>query len=140
MIAGGCLCGAVRYQAEGDPRYAVLCHCRDCQRSSGTGHVPVMGMPKSSFMVRGTTTSYEVSHSNGRRSIRHFCPTCGSLLFGTTEIAPEAVSIYVGTLDDPSLFRPEAVMFKRDRHDWDVTAMALPEFETTLPAANDDPG
>jgi hypothetical protein len=134
MIAGGCLCGAVRYEVAGDSLYAVLCHCRDCQRSSGTGHVPVMGMPKSSFTVRGATLSYAVSHDGGRSSIRHFCPKCGSLLFGTTEIAPEAVSIYVGTLDDPSVFRPQAVMFKRDRHDWDVTAMALPEFETVPPA------
>jgi len=140
MIAGGCLCGAVRYQAEGQALYAVFCHCRDCQRSSGTGHVPVMGMPKSAFTVRGETKSYAVRHTSGRSSIRHFCPTCGSLLFGTTEIAPEAVSVYAGTLDDPSLFRPAAVMFKRDRHEWDVTAMALPEFETTPPPATDDGG
>jgi len=135
VIAGGCLCGAVRYEAAGDPLYAVLCHCRDCQRASGTGHVPVMGMPKASFAVRGETTIYAVRHVSGRSSIRHFCPRCGSLLFGTTEIAPEAVSVYVGTLDKPSIFRPEAAMFTRDRHDWDVTAMELPEFATVPPTA-----
>jgi hypothetical protein len=137
VITGGCLCGAVRYQVVGIPLFAVLCHCRDCQRASGTGHVPVMGMPKSSFTVQGETKSYAVRHTSGRSSIRHFCPTCGSLLFGTAEVAPEAVSIYIGTLDEPSVFKPEAVMFKRDRHDWDVTAWALPEFETMPPAATD---
>src|SRR5579862_5779019 len=135
MITGGCLCGTVRYEAEGNPLFAVLCHCRDCQRASGTGHVPVMGMPKSSFTAQGETRTYAVRHASGRSSIRHFCPTCGSLLFGTTEILPEAVSIYVGTLDDPSVFQPEAVMFKRDRHDWDVTAKALLEFDTLPPGA-----
>jgi hypothetical protein len=130
MVTGGCLCEAVRYQAAGDPVYAVLCHCRDCQRASGSGHVPVMGVPKSSFAVEGETKLYVVRHANGRSSTRHFCPTCGSLLFGTTEIAPEAVSIYVGTLDDPSVFQPEAVMFRRDRYAWDVGAEALTEFET----------
>ncbi len=94
-----------------------------------------MGMPKSLFTVLGETKSYAVRHASGRSSIRHFCPTCGSLLFGTTEIGPEAVSIYVGTLDEPSVFAPEAVMFKRDRHDWDVTAGALAEFETMPPAS-----
>ena len=90
-------------------------------------------MPKAAFSALGETKSFTVRHGNGRSSIRHFCPTCGSLLFGTTEIAPEAVSIYVGTLDDPSLFRPEAVMFTRNRYAWDVIAMALPEFDTTPP-------
>jgi hypothetical protein len=89
-----------------------------------------MGMPKSSFTVRGETKSYAVRGTSGRSSIRHFCPTCGSLLFGTPEGAAEAVSIYVGTLDEPSAFEPEAVVFTRDRHDWDKAAKALPEFET----------
>ncbi len=137
MITGGCLCGAVRYQAAGNPLWAVLCHCRDCQRLSGTGHVPVMGMSKSSFTASGETRSYTVRGTSGGRATRHFCPTCGSLLFGTTEVAPDAVSIYVGTLDEPSVFQPEAVLFKRDRHGWDVVAGALAEFETMPPAAAD---
>jgi hypothetical protein len=54
-----------------------------------------------------------------------------------SEIAPDAVSIYVGTLDDPSIFKPDTVMFKRDRHAWDVTALSLEEFETMpSPPAN----
>jgi hypothetical protein len=136
MITGRCSCGAVRYQVEGDPVYAVLCHCRDCQRASGTGHVPVMGMPKATFAVQGETKSYAVRGTSGLSAIRYFCPTCGSLLFGMTEVAPEAVSIYVGTLDDPSTFQPEAVMFTRNRHDWDVTTKALMEFETMPPRSN----
>jgi hypothetical protein len=137
MITGRCLCGAVRYQVDGTPLYGVLCHCRDCQHASGTGHVPVMGMPKSSFSYQGETKSYVIRHDNGRSSIRHFCPICGSLLFGMTEIAPEAVSIYVGTLDDPSIFRPEAAMFTRNRHDWDITAGTLQEFEAMPPVASE---
>jgi hypothetical protein len=137
MITGGCLCGAVRYEAAGNPLFAVLCHCRDCQRASGTGHVPVMGMPKSSFSVRGETKTYTVRATSGLSSIRHFCPTCGSLLYGTSGMAPDAVSIYVGTLDAPSVFQPNAVLFARDRHHWDVMAGALPEFETMPPGATD---
>ena len=135
MITGACLCGAVRYQVAGSPQWAVLCHCRDCQRASGTGHVPVMGMAKSSFTVRGETRSYAVRGSSGLSTCRHFCTTCGSLLFGTSEVAPDAVSIYVGTLDDPSVFAPDTVLFKRDRHRWDTGASALVEFETMPPGA-----
>ncbi|MGH7779287.1 MAG: GFA family protein [Candidatus Binataceae bacterium] len=134
MITGGCLCGAVRYEAERKPLFAVLCHCRDCQRASGSGHVPVMGVPKSSFKVSGQTNSYALPGGSGLKSIRHFCPTCGSLLFGTPEAAPDAVSIYVGSLDDLSVFQPEAVIFKRSRQSWDQTLGSLPEFDA-LPAA-----
>jgi hypothetical protein len=129
-ITGGCLCGAVRYEARGEPLFAVYCHCRDCQRASGSGHVPVMGVPKELFTASGATTSYTAAAMNGRKSVRHFCPTCGSLLFGTSDAAPDAVSVYVGTLDDSSLFQPTAVMFTRDRADWDATAGDLPEFHT----------
>jgi hypothetical protein len=96
-----------------------------------------MGMSKSSFTVRGETRSHAVCGTSGLSAIRHFCPTCGSLLFGTSEVAPNAVSIYVGTLDEPSVFQPEAVLFKRNRYGWDVMVGALPEFETMPPAATD---
>jgi hypothetical protein len=136
-MTGGCLCGAVRYEAQGKALWAVHCHCRDCQRASGTGHVPVLGMPKSFFKVTGETTSYAIKGTSGLKSIRHFCPTCGSLLFGTPEAASEAVSIYVGTLDDPSVFRPEAILFRRNRLEWDKIEGGLPEFDT-LPAPPPD--
>jgi hypothetical protein len=96
-----------------------------------------MGMPKSSFAVRGETKGYAISGGSGKTSTRHFCPTCGSLLFGIADVAPEAVSIYVGTLDDPSVFKPNAAIFKRDRHNWDITAGPLAEFETLPPDASD---
>jgi hypothetical protein len=93
-----------------------------------------MGVAKSSFTVEGETKGYAVRHASGRTSVRYFCPACGSLLYGTAENAPDAISIYIGTLDDPSVFRPDAVMFKRDRHAWDITTGPLTEFDT-MPSA-----
>jgi len=130
IMTGGCLCGAVRYEAQGKPLFAVHCHCRDCQRASGTGHVPVMGMPKSLFKLTGKTRSYTVQGTSGLGTTRHFCPTCGSLLFGTPDMAPDTVTVYVGTLDDPSVFQPEAILFARSRLAWDELVGSLPEFDT----------
>ena len=133
MITGGCLCGTVRYEAGGEPMFALNCHCRDCQRASGTGHVPIMGVPKPLFKVTGKTRSYAAVGNSGLQAIRHFCPVCGSLLFGTPEVAPHVVTIYVGSLDNPVVFEPEFVQFTRSRPDWDRIAAELPEFDTVPP-------
>lgn len=128
MITGGCLCGRVRYQAGGEPLFGVHCHCRDCQRASGTGHVPVMGVAKATFAVTGAPKQYANTGGSGENAVRNFCPDCGSLLFGTPEVAPDLVTIYAGSLDDPALFKPQAAQFTRWRHDWDVCSGDLAAF------------
>ena len=127
MISGGCLCGRVRYQAQGEPLFSVLCHCRDCQRASGTGHAPVIGFRKSAFSLTGETRSYAVTGGSGKLAVRHFCPHCGSMLFGMPEIAPDLVTIYIGSLDQPREFRPDYVQFRRDRRDWDQLEFDVPQ-------------
>ena len=134
MITGGCLGGRVRYTAEGPALFGVLCHCRDCQRASGAGHVPVVGVSKADFSGTGDPKSYASIGGSGRTSVRAFCPDCGSLLFGTLKLAPDMVTIYVGSLDEPSVFVPDASMFARSRHEWDIGAKALPEFPEAPPS------
>ena len=130
MITGGCLCGAVRYESDGIALFSVLCHCRDCQRSSGSGHVPVMGVSKAMFRVAGETRGHAIIGGSQLKTTRHFCPTCGSLLFGTPEVIPDMVSIYVGSLDDPSIFQPECSLFTCNRYQWDTSGAQLPSYET----------
>src|SRR5215475_6706498 len=129
MITGGCLCGAVRYQTDGQPVVGLRCYCRDCQRASGSAGLPVMVVNKKQFSVTGKTGISAVTGGSGRKAIRHFCPDCGSLLFGTPEVAPEIVTVYVGSLDDPSVFKPAFAQFTRDRPAWDQLR-DVPEFET----------
>lgn len=131
MMTGGCACGRVRYEADGEPLFAVLCHCRDCQRASGTGHVPVMGVGRAGFRVRGEPRSFTARGGSGKAAIRHFCPDCGSLLFGTPEVAADVVTIYVGSLDDPSRFAPAYAQFTRDRWAWDEPGARIAEHATT---------
>lgn len=130
MIVGGCLCGRVRYESEGTPLFSVICHCRDCQKASGTGGVPVMGVPKATFRVTGQPANFAMAGGSSKQAIRHFCPDCGSLLFGTPEVIPDMVTIYAGSLDDPDLFRPQHTMFTRDRPCWARIDAAIPEYET----------
>lgn len=134
MLTGGCLCGAVRYESDGIALFSVLCHCRDCQRSSGSGHVPVMGVSKATFRVTGKTLAYTMVGGSQLKTTRHFCATCGSLLFGMPDVTPEMVSVYVGSLDDPNAFHPECAIFTRDRGQWDTSGIHLPGYETLPPA------
>jgi hypothetical protein len=89
-----------------------------------------MGVLKSTFRVTGETRSYGVLGASQKQAIRHFCPTCGSSLFGTPEIAPDIVTIYVGSLDDPNIFKPGYAQFTRHRMVWDKIDARLPEHET----------
>ena len=64
VLKGGCLCGAVRYEAVGEPLYSGFCYCEDCRKASGAGAVPFMGYSKDSFQLSGETAdSDEAGHA-----------------------------------------------------------------------------
>ena len=113
--SGGCLCGAVRYQIDGDPIFSGHCHCIDCQK------------------VTGETTTYAVTADSGQPYIRHFCPKCGSVVFGEPTSMAGVNTVPAGTLDDTSLFVPEMVVYTKSRPAWDHIDSGLPEFETMPP-------
>lgn len=127
---GGCLCGAVRYEARGEPLYAGLCFCRDCQRASGSGFVPFMGFPASAFRVTGETRRFVCASARGGEAVRNACPRCSSLIFGGIVGQDVQHTVYAGTLDDPSSFRPAIGIFDRDRPAWALAPEGLTLFET----------
>lgn len=130
-MTGGCLCGQVRYETDAAPAWTAICYCRDCQRASGSGYVPVMGVRRGAMRITGETKSYEVRAARGGPSTRHFCPTCGSLIFGGVEGPQDGtMSVYVGTLDDPSAWSPQIAIFTRSRMPWDCAVAGATEFET----------
>ena len=135
MMTGGCLCGAVRYEVAAEPVYIGHCHCRSCQRASGAGHATYVGVPRAALTVRGETRFYALTGGSGRQALRHFCPVCGSQLFGTGEMDPGTATLYAGSLDDPSAIRPDAAINVRSRQPWDRVAGGLPEFDGMPPGA-----
>jgi len=132
MFTGQCLCGAVKYQSPGPALFAVICHCRDCQRASGSSGVPVLGVPKESFTWSGPVKQSRVTGGSGLPAVRNFCSECGSLLFGTPESEPQLATIYVGSLDDPTSFCPKVALYTSQRPPWAKPVMQLVE-HATLP-------
>ncbi len=79
---GGCLCGALRYEMQGDPLFAGHCYCVDCRKASGSGFIPFIGVAASDVRFSGQTRTFTSKAANGNDAVRNFCPACGSLVFG----------------------------------------------------------
>ena len=127
---GGCLCGALRYQALGEPQSQGYCFCRDCRRASGSGFIPFLSFPASSLRFVGEMKHSTVQSARGGHAVRNHCATCGSLVFGGPVGTASEHTIYAGSLDQPALFRPTLAIFTRDKPDWVLVPPGLEEFDT----------
>jgi hypothetical protein len=131
MIAGGCLCGKVRFQSARPAISAGLCFCRDCQRVSGGGAAAVMVLDASGFAVSGETLrDYGSTSDSGVQVTRRFCGHCGTQLIAQNAAYPELLSIRAGTLDDPALFRPAFNLWLRSVQPWHAVDHNLACFDT----------
>jgi len=126
MRSGGCQCGAVRYEVEGEPKHNALCHCADCRASSGAPVVGWIAFMEPQLTVKsGALSTYEGKTG----SIRQFCTTCGTGLFFRNEaMLPGIVDIQSATLDDAASEPPQAQIQCAERLPWMAKLSSLPEF------------
>ena len=129
-ITGGCLCGQLRYAAQGEPRMAGLCFCADCRKASGSGFIPFMNFPASALTITGAAHQFHSPALHARTATRNSCPACGGLVFGGIHGVHDSHTIYAGSLDDPARFRPAIAIFLRDKPDWLPVPDGLIAFET----------
>ena len=128
-LRGGCACGAIRYECTTAPMLSVLCHCRDCQRSTGSGYAAELGVLESSFsFVKGAPRYYAVKGDSGNIVRRGFCPDCGSPLVADSSGRPGFLAIQAGSLDDPTLFRPTHHVYASSAQPWDLIGPKLSAF------------
>lgn len=129
FATGSCLCGAVKYTINAQPLRAAQCHCDDCRKSTGTGHASNAFFNKDDVIIEGTTNSFAATNDAGSKNIRHFCPNCGSRLFGTNNVNTQIISVSAGTLDDSSWFKPNAIVYHKRKPVWDVMDDSVPTFD-----------
>ncbi|HEX4387885.1 MAG TPA: GFA family protein [Steroidobacteraceae bacterium] len=127
--AGGCLCGALRYEARGEPSASGHCYCADCRKASGSGFVPFMVFAGSVLTVRGAMRQFRSPAVSGRTAVRNYCPACGGLVFGGELGTDDTFTVYAGSLDEPARFRPRIAIFVRGRPAWAVIPPGLTAFE-----------
>jgi hypothetical protein len=123
--SGGCRCGAVRYEAEGEPEHATLCWCEECRRSAGAPTVLWTLFKRDQVRIDGQVRDYESSPG----TIRQFCGTCGTGLFYVNEtIFPGKIDIQGATFDDPDAIAPQAHIQTADAPRWREAMAQLPQF------------
>lgn len=116
---GGCACGAIRYKSTGVPIFSFFCHCRQCQQATGTGHSSAFIVAKETTVITGELTFWDRTVENGNTVSQGFCGKCGSPVLNQNSGYPDNLYITAGSLDDPTLFKPRAVLYDSEAHHWD---------------------
>ena len=133
MIAGGCLCGAVRYQTSARPLTARYCWCRFCQHIAAGNAAVSVCFPSASMSIEGETRDFASVADSGNRMHRRFCPACGVHLFSEAETRPHLIFVRAGTLDDPEVARPAATIWTARAPTWACIDETLPSWEGQPP-------
>ena len=112
---GGCLCGAVRYRAAGQPSLATLCHCASCRRAAGAPAVAWVTFPAAEFrFTRGEPAGFRSSPPVTRR----FCGRCGTPLTYEHEAFPGGTDVTTASLDAPERCPPLDHTWTSERLAW----------------------
>lgn len=129
-IEGGCYCGAVRFQAEGQPLFRGQCCCRECQYASGGQPNVVVGMAEPGFTYTKAAPKAFRRSDLENAVTREFCGECGTHILTKTPGMPGVVLIKVGVLDDPAIFGgPDMVIFTVDKQSFHHIPEGVPAFE-----------
>ena len=119
-INGSCHCGHVTYTAEINPDIIRVCHCTDCQTSSGSAFRVLVSVPSNQFeILSGETKRYFKMADSGQRRAQVFCPECGTQLYGTSDDDdPAMLSLRIGTVHQRDQLRPRLQTWRRSALSW----------------------
>ena len=131
-LAGGCHCGAIRYEVEGEAFTHALCHCSDCRRHSGAPMVGWTMYPQAAVKIAKGTPAVYKSSQHGRRQ---FCASCGTgIFYSNAEILPGLLDVQSATYDDPDAVPARAHIQVAERIGWMERVHELPEYDRYPPA------
>ena len=120
-LEGGCACGDVRYTLKAAPMIVHACHCRDCQKATGSAFVINLWIEREFVEASGAEpVPFRVPPgSSGKPHDVYRCGKCGTALWSKYHAAPgDTVLLRAGTLDDPSAITPDVHIFTRSKVPW----------------------
>src|SRR3954452_20543331 len=119
LLEGGCACGAIRYKLTSTPLIVHACHCRDCQRLSGTAFATNIWI-ESKFVEPGPTApaSFRLKAGSGQPHEVFFCGCCGTTLWSCYHVVPWALFVRAGALEEPDAVKPDVHIYTRSKLPW----------------------
>ena len=131
VLEGGCACGAIRYKLTNQLLIVHACHCRDCQRLSGTAFATNIWI-ESKFVEPGPNApaSFRLKGGSGQPHDVFFCQRCGTTLWSRYHPVPWALFVRAGTLDNPHAVKPDVHIFTRSKLPWLELPAGARSFET----------
>ncbi len=131
---GECLCGQLRC---GFDRNQVIsahhCHCKDCQKITGSGKATIVMLPTEALTIEGEFNTYTVTGSEGSQVTRGFCPNCGSQMISYVEEVPDQRFIKAGTLSDSSWVTIDSSFWSASAESWSPVDPISESFEKNPP-------
>lgn len=124
VLEGGCLCGAVRYRATGQPVGSAICHCRSCQRASGAASVAWSTFRTEDFHFAGQEPR---RYGSSPGVTRTFCDRCGTPLTYRHDKWPDTIDVTTTTLDAAAEFPPAKEIWLEHRLPWEPLSEGLPQ-------------
>jgi hypothetical protein len=133
MLEGGCLCGGVRFRINGRLGPAAYCHCKQCQRASGSAFAA--NAPARTIYFELTSGDELVSeYESSAGKFRSFCRRCGSPIYSRRDAEPEIRRIRLGTFDSDPQRRPLSHFWVSSKVPWYSIEDSLPQYPEGLVA------
>ena len=119
-LSGSCLCGSVKYTSTAAANITAVCHCKNCQKQTGTAFSIIVGVPVESLSFEGEDNvgEYLDQGISGGAVRRRFCRNCGSPLLSLVESVPGIGFIKAGTLEDRSWLAPTMHIWCETAQPW----------------------
>jgi hypothetical protein len=131
-IDGGCSCGAIKIEGEADPEKVQICHCTDCQTSTGTAFRVSIPVPGATFKMTGQPNYYlKTTADSGKPRLQAFCGSCASPIYSTTpgEGVQPSYMVRVGILRQRDQLVPRRQNWFRSARSWVLKLDAVPKNE-----------
>lgn len=133
MHVGSCLCGAVRYEVHGELGPITVCHCRRCQKATGSAFNAVAPIATDDLhLLSGKDALAEHESSPGVHRV--FCGRCGSPLYSRRDAMPDMLRLRLGTLDTPVSGTPGKHIYTAYKAGWFDIHDDAPQFPEQAPA------
>jgi hypothetical protein len=130
-LQGGCACGAIRFQLDSSPMFVHCCHCRDCQRQTGSAFVLNALIEADRVAVlAGEPYAVAVPTDSGRPHRIFRCPACQTAVWSEYSGLRGVRFVRLGTLDEKAALTPDVHIYTRSKLPWVKLPDDVPAFET----------